>query len=55
MSASDADKKEIESLREQIRYHNYRYHALDDPEIPDVEYDRMMRRLQSLEKLTTRN
>ena len=50
MSASAADKKEIESLREQIRYHNYRYHALDDPEIPDVEYDRMMRRLQDLER-----
>ena len=49
MSASAAEKKEIESLREQIRYHNYRYHALDDPEIPDVEYDRMMRRLQALE------
>ncbi len=50
MSASAADKKEIESLREQIRYHNYRYHALDDPEIPDAEYDRLMRRLQALER-----
>ena len=50
MSASGADKKEIESLREQIRYHNYRYHVLDDPEIPDAEYDRMMRRLQALER-----
>jgi DNA ligase (NAD+) len=50
MSASAAAKKEIESLREQIRYHNYRYHALDDPEIPDAEYDRMMRRLQALER-----
>ncbi|MBT8067011.1 MAG: NAD-dependent DNA ligase LigA, partial [Gammaproteobacteria bacterium] len=50
MSASAADKKEIESLREQIRYHNYRYHALDDPEVPDAEYDRMMRRLQALER-----
>jgi DNA ligase (NAD+) len=49
MSATAAERKEIESLREQIRYHNYRYHALDDPEIPDVEYDRMMRRLQALE------
>ncbi len=50
MSASAADKKEIESLREQIRHHNYRYHALDDPEIPDAEYDRLMRRLQALER-----
>ncbi len=50
MSASAAVRKEIESLREQIRYHNYRYHALDDPEIPDAEYDRLMRRLQALER-----
>ena len=50
MSASAAEKKELESLREQIRYHNYRYHALDDPEIPDIEYDRLMRRLQALER-----
>ena len=42
-------KSEIQSLREQINYHNYRYYALDDPEIPDAEYDRLMRRLQQLE------
>ena len=39
----------IESLREQIRHHNYLYHVLDAPEIPDVEYDRLVRELQSLE------
>jgi len=42
--------KQIESLREQIRHHNYRYHVLDDPEVPDIEYDRLMRELQALEK-----
>jgi len=47
-SVSDVLKK-IESLREEIRYHNYRYHTLDDIEIPDAEYDRLMRELQSLE------
>ncbi|MDT8387156.1 MAG: NAD-dependent DNA ligase LigA [Thiogranum sp.] len=36
-------------LREQIRYHNYRYYVLDDPEIPDAEYDRLMQELQALE------
>ena len=40
---------EVESLREQIRHHNYRYHVLDDPEVPDAEYDRLMRALQALE------
>lgn len=46
---SAATRKKAESLRDQIRHHNYRYHALDDPEIPDVEYDRLYRELQALE------
>ena len=37
-------------LREQIAYHNYRYYVLDDPEIPDAEYDRLFRGLQELEE-----
>ena len=50
MTASSAVRKKIESLREEIRYHNYRYHTLDEIEIPDAEYDRLLRELQSLEK-----
>ncbi|HSG97232.1 MAG TPA: NAD-dependent DNA ligase LigA, partial [Woeseiaceae bacterium] len=42
-------EQKIESLREEIRYHNYRYHTLDDIEIPDAEYDRLVRELQRLE------
>ena len=49
MTASSATRKKLESLREEIRYHNYRYHTLDDIEIPDAEYDRLMRELQALE------
>jgi DNA ligase (NAD+) len=37
------------ALREQLNYHNYRYYVLDDPEIPDAEYDRLLRELQDLE------
>lgn len=37
-------------LREQLAYHNYRYYVLDDPEIPDIEYDRLFRELQALEE-----
>ncbi len=37
-------------LRELLRYHNHRYYVLDDPEIPDVEYDRLFRELQALEQ-----
>jgi DNA ligase (NAD+) len=42
-------QKEIEKLRAEIRYHEHRYYVLDDPEIPDTEYDRLMRRLQEFE------
>jgi len=49
MSVPAATVDKIESLREQIRHHNYRYHVLDDPEVPDAEYDRLMRELQQLE------
>ena len=42
-------QEQLDRLREEIRYHNYRYHVLDDPEIPDAEYDRLIRRLQKLE------
>ena len=36
-------------LRDNIEYHNYRYFSLDDPLIPDAEYDRLLRELESLE------
>jgi DNA ligase (NAD+) len=42
--------KELEELRERIRYHNHRYYALDDPEISDAAYDRLFQRLLQLEK-----
>jgi len=43
-------EKEIEELRKQLRYHSHRYYVLDDPHIPDAEYDRMYRRLVELEE-----
>lgn len=49
MAASANIRKKIDSLRDEIRYHNYRYHTLDDIEIPDAEYDRLLRELQRLE------
>jgi len=42
-------KKEMEELREKLRYHEYRYYVLDDPEISDAAYDRLMNRLKELE------
>lgn len=39
----------LQQLREAIAAHNYRYYVLDDPSVPDAEYDRQMRELQQLE------
>src|SRR5690625_4875787 len=41
---------EVQRLRGELQRHNYRYYVLDDPEIRDADYDRMMQRLQELEK-----
>src|SRR5260221_8830808 len=40
---------DIESLREEIRYHEYRYYVLDAPEVSDAELDRLMNQLKKLE------
>lgn len=42
-------KAEIERLKKEINYHNYRYYVLDSPAITDAEYDRLMRQLEALE------
>jgi DNA ligase (NAD+) len=42
-------KTELDELRRAIDAHNYAYHVLDSPTVPDVEYDRLMRRLQEIE------
>src|SRR5258707_14126318 len=42
-------KKEMEGLREKLRHHEYRYYVLDEPEISDAAYDRLMERLKQLE------
>ena len=39
----------VEDLREQVRYHNRRYHVDDAPEISDAEYDALYRELEALE------
>ena len=40
----------VESLREQIEEANYRYYALDDPEITDAEFDALLRELVTIEE-----
>lgn len=43
-------RREVEALREQIRHHDYRYYVLNQPELSDVDYDALMRRLHILEQ-----
>jgi DNA ligase (NAD+) len=47
---TEAIRKRAEKLREEIEYHNYRYYILDQPEISDAQYDRLMRELEKLEE-----
>jgi DNA ligase (NAD+) len=47
--SSPAIQKQIEALREKIRHHEYRYYVLDDPEISDAEFDKLMNELKRLE------
>ena len=49
MAAPAAAQARAAALREAIEEHNYRYHVLDAPSIPDVEYDRLVRELEALE------
>jgi DNA ligase (NAD+) len=42
-------QQRLAELREQINFHNYRYHVLDDPVISDAEYDRLMIELRQIE------
>lgn len=41
---------EVKKLRTEIQEHNYRYYVLNEPSIPDEDYDRLFARLEALEK-----
>ncbi|MBD1375817.1 NAD-dependent DNA ligase LigA [Erwinia aphidicola] len=42
-------QQQLTHLRTQLRHHEYQYHVLDAPEVPDAEYDRLMAELRALE------
>ena len=44
-----ATRRQVAGLRELIHQYDYRYYVLDDPSVPDAEYDRRMRELRELE------
>lgn len=43
-------QQQHQELKQQLSYHNYRYYVLDDPIIPDAEYDRLFTQLKALEQ-----
>src|ERR1700724_2062378 len=49
MPAPKDIEKKMEALREKIRHHEYLYHVLDNPEISDLEFDKLMQQLKDLE------
>ena len=49
MSESGDAAARVAALREAVRGHDYRYYVLDDPEIPDHEYDTLVRELERIE------
>ncbi|MGV6826751.1 MAG: DNA ligase LigA-related protein, partial [bacterium] len=49
MTTADQLKDRAAELREQLEHHNHQYYVLDEPEIPDSEYDRLFRELQGIE------
>lgn len=45
-----SNKDYLDQLKASINEHNYRYYVLDAPDVPDVEYDRLMQELKALEE-----
>ncbi len=50
MAVPDEISGRVDELRAQIAHHNGRYHELDEPEIPDAEYDALVRELRAIEE-----
>ncbi|MDO9400048.1 MAG: NAD-dependent DNA ligase LigA [Polaromonas sp.] len=50
-SVSDPVAARMDALRRQLHHHAHRYYVLDEPQIPDADYDRMFQELQALEAL----
>ena len=50
MPAPASARRRVDRLRAEIARHDHRYYGLDDPEIPDAEYDRLVGELRALEQ-----
>ena len=50
MASSERVASRVEELRRLVEHHNYRYHVLDDPELPDSAFDTLFDELKALEE-----
>ena len=50
MASSEKVASRVEELRRLVEHHNYRYHVLDDPELPDSAFDALFDELKALEE-----
>lgn len=48
-TSEETAEQKLFALREKIHTYNYQYYALDNPTVPDAEYDRLFRELQTIE------
>ena len=48
MSVSEEVILKVKELRSELDKHNYSYYVLDDPSIPDAEYDRLLLSLKKI-------
>ncbi len=48
--SKDQAAAQIQQLRSSLEQYNYEYYVLDSPTVPDIEYDRLFKQLQSLEQ-----
>ena len=48
MAEMEEVQERMERLRRLLRYHSYRYHVLDDPEISDAKYDALLNNVNKL-------
>lgn len=49
VAPADESQEAYEALKTELHHHNYRYYVLDDPAVPDAEYDRLLERLKRIE------
>ena len=47
---SDKIRRRVESIRNEIHYHDYKYYVENNPEISDYQYDELMKKLKELEE-----